>query len=205
MDWLRIVGAPALTLTLLAAGQVARGGRPRIPGPIATSVELHRAAELARTLRECRGRGAREWRPDTIVVERHSGRRRTLAFRSADGRFLESCDAIGVRIEGRRWCAASTGTLYGGRLRDPRLTLCRPRRGAPVAFIWVTPRPGARWIGIRRGRRTEVYRVAAGLPVRVSSDRNVRIKGSSATFYVRHYDARGRLILRQIVVARVAG
>jgi hypothetical protein len=138
-------------------------------------------------------------------VDRRTGRRRTLAFRSADGRFLDSCDAIGVRVEGRRWCAASTGTLYGGRLRDPRLTLCRPPAGTPVAFIWVTPRPGARWIGIRRGRHTELYRVAAGLPVRVSSDRNVRIRGSSATFFVRQYDARGRMIARQTVVARVAG
>jgi len=205
MDGLRIVGAPALALTLLAAGQAARGERPRIPGAIVTAVELHRAAELARTLRECRGRGPREWRQDTIVVDRRTGRRRTLAFRSADGRFLDSCEAIGVRIEGRRWCASSTGTLYGGRLRDPRLTLCRPRAGAPVAFIWVTPRPRARWVGIRLGRRTELYRVAAGLPVRVSSDRNVRIRGSSATFFVRQYDARGRMILRQTVLARVAG
>jgi hypothetical protein len=164
-----------------------------------------RAGEVARTLRECRGRGPREWRADTIVVERRNGRRRTLAFRSADARFLDSCDSIGVRIEGRRWCAASTGTLYLGRLRDPRLTLCQPPHGKPIAFVWVTPRPRARWIGVRQGRRIELYRVTAGLPVRVSSGRNVRIKGSSATFFVRQYDAGGRLVDRQTIVARVAG
>jgi hypothetical protein len=184
---------------------VARGEQPRVPGAIGTTVNLRRAAELAPGLRECRGRGPREWRADTIVVDRRSGRLRTLTFRSADGRFLASCDSIGARIEGRRWCGASTGTLYDGRLRDPRLTLCRPLRRKPVAFIWVTPRPRTRWVGVRQGRRTELYRVAGRLPVRVSSDRNVRIRGSSATFFVRQYDVRGRLLERATITARVAG
>ena len=205
MDGLRAVGVPVLTLTLLAAGQATRGERPRVPGATGTTVHLRRAHALARVLRECRGRGPREWRRDTIVVDRRSGRRRTLGFRSADGRFLASCDAIGVRIEGRRWCAASTGTLYGGRLRDPRLTLCRPPHGRPVAFIWVTPRLRARWVGIRQGRRTELYRVAGDLPLRVSSDRNVRIRGSTATFFVRQYGGHGQLLERQTITARVAG
>jgi len=74
-----------------------------------------------------------------------------------------------------------------------------------VAFIWVTPRPAARWIGVLHGRRVEAYRVAAGLPIRVASDRHVRIAGSSATFFVRQYDARGRLLARQTIVAHVAG
>jgi hypothetical protein len=69
----------------------------------------------------------------------------------------------------------------------------------------VTPSRPARWIGIRQGRRTEVYRVAAGLPVRVSTDRNVRIAGSSATFDVGEYDAPGRLLVRRTIVARVSG
>jgi hypothetical protein len=205
MDGLRVVGPPLFALMLLAAGHPVRGGQPRVPGAIATGVLVRRAAEIAGALRECRGRGPSEWRADTVVVDRRSGRRRTLSFRSADGRFLDSCDSIGVRIEGRRWCAAATGTLYRGRLRDPRLTLCRPASGRTVAFIWVTPSPRARWIGVVQGRRVELYRVAAGLPVRVSSDRDVRIRGSSATFFVRQYDARGHLLARQTVVARVAG
>jgi hypothetical protein len=205
MDGLRPLRAPVLALTLLAAGQAARGEQPPVSGAARTSVYVRRAGELARTLHECRGRGPREWRADTIVVDRRIGRRRTLSFRSADGRFLASCDSIGVRIEGRRWCAPSTGTLYGGRLRDPRLTLCQPAGGKPVAFIWVRPRPRTRWIGVLQGRRTDLYRVAAGLPVRVSSRRHVRIKGSSATFFVRQYDGRGRLLVRQTIAARVAG
>src|SRR6266540_2101886 len=205
MDRLRPSAALVVAITLLAAGEAARGGQPRIRNRITTTVHVRHASELARTLRECRGRGPREWRPSTTVVDRRNGKRRSLTFRSADGRSLAACDAIGVRIEGRRWCAPATGTLFGGRLRDPRLTLCQPRGGKPVAFIWVTPGPHTRWIGILRGRRTELYRVAAGLPVRVSTDRNVRIGGSSATFFVRQYDGRWKLLVRQAIVAHVAG
>ena len=192
-------------VALSAVGDVARGGQPPVPGATATIVRVLRAGQIARTLRECRGPGPREWAARTTVVERRVGARRTLAFRSADGRFLDSCESIGIRIEGRRWCAPSTGTLYRGRLRDPRLSLCQARGRKPVAFIWVTPRRHARWIGIATGRRTELYRVAAGLPVRVASGRNVHLSGSSATFFVTQYGARGRLLVRQTIVARVAG
>jgi hypothetical protein len=201
----RASAALVLVAALSAAGQVARGGGLPVRGATPTTVRVVDAAAIARTLRECRGSGPREWSARTRVVERRSGRRRTLAFRSADGRFLESCDSIGARVEGRRWCAPSTGTLFRGRLRDPRLNLCRARRGPTVAFIWVTPRPAAHWIGVLQARRVELYRVAAGLPVRVASDRHVRISGSSATFFVREYDARGRLLARRTIVARVAG
>jgi len=140
------------------------------------------------------------------VVERRLARWRSLTFRSADGRFLDGCDSIGVRIERRRWCAPSTGTLQHGRLRDPRLNLCQARGRRPVAFIWVTPLARARWIGVAEGAgRTDLYRVAAGLPVRVASGRNVHLAGSRATFFVTEYDARGHLLARRTIVARVAG
>jgi hypothetical protein len=206
MDGLTLFVPSVSAAVLLAAGHAARGGqRPPPVRGVLTGVRLHRAAELARALRACRGRGPREWRAGTLVVDRRIGRWRTLAFRTADGRFLASCDSIGAPIEGRRWCGATTGTLYGGRLRDPRLTLCDPRRGRPVAFLWVVPRPRARWVAIEERRRIELYRVAGGLPVRVASDRLVRIRGSTATFLVRQYDGRGRLLLRRTVVATVAG
>ena len=102
MDRLKRVSVLVVALTLFVAGETARGGQPRIEGAITTTVQVRRAAELDRTLRECRGRGPREWRPRTIVVDRRSGSRRTLSFRSADGRFLNSCETIGVPIEGRR-------------------------------------------------------------------------------------------------------
>jgi hypothetical protein len=202
----------ALAAATLAAGSAvptvgasARGGPPPIPGAIVTSVQVRRAGPLAATLRACRGRGPREWTPRTVVVDRRNGFRRTLVFRTSDGRSLASCDSIGVRIEGRLWCGVSSGMLYRGRLRDPRLTLCQPRSGRPVAFAWVTPRPRARWIGLLQGSRTELYRVVAGLPVRVASERNVHVSGSSATFFVRQYSATGAVLARQTIVARVAG
>ena len=206
MDGLtRALVALTAAVAVAAVGERAHGGRPPAPGALETSVRVVRAAQLGRTLRDCRGGGVRDWTPRTIVVDRRSGTRRSLGFRSADGRFVASCDAIGVRIEGRRWCAPSTGRLFGGRLRDPRLTLCQGRGTKPVAFIWVTPRPDARWIGVRRGSRIELYPVAGSLPVRVSSDRNVRVSGSRATFFVRQYDRGGRVLVRETIAARVAG
>jgi hypothetical protein len=178
---------------------------PPIRGALVTTVQVRRAADIAATLRECRGRAPRDWTMRTAVVDRRRGSRRTLTYRTPDGRSLASCDSIGVRIEGRRWCGAATGTLYGGRLGDPRLVLCEPRGGRPVAFIWVTPVRRARWVGVAAGRRAELYRVAAGLPVRISTDRNIRIRGSSATFVVRQYDRNGEVIRRRTIVARVAG
>jgi hypothetical protein len=41
--------------------------------------------------------------------------------------------------------------------------------------------------------------------VRISTDRNIRIRGSSATFVVRQYDRNGEVIRRRTIVARVAG
>jgi hypothetical protein len=192
-------------LTGLAAVALAAAAAPPIPGAQVTTVQVRRAGELAAALRECRGRAPRDWTKRTVVVDRRYGRRRTLTYRTLDGRSLASCDSIGVPIEGRPWCGAATGTLHGGRLRDPRLVLCEPRSGRPVGFIWVTPVRRARWIGVAAGARTTLYRVAAGLPVRVSTDRNVRIRGSIATFVVREYTGSGEVIRRRTIVARVAG
>jgi hypothetical protein len=207
LDGLRYLAVAVLAAwsTLLAAGERASGEPPPVPGAIVTTTSLMRASQLGPTLRECRGRGPGDWTGRTVVVDRRYGLRRSLTYRTQDGRSLASCDSIGVRIEGRPWCGAATGTLYGGQLRDPRLVLCQPGAGRPVGFIWVTPARRARWIGVVAHGRTELYRVAAGLPVRVSTDRNVRISGSQATFVVRDYAAGGGLLRRRTIVARVAG
>lgn len=190
---------------LLAAAEPVRGEPPPVPGALVTTAQVRRAAGLAATLRECRGRGPRDWTKHAVVVDRRYGPRRSLTYRTRDGRSLASCDSIGRPIEGRRWCGAATGTLYGGRLRDPRLVFCVPSSARPVAFIWVTPLRRARWIGVAAGGQTELYRVAADLPVRVSTDRNIRIRGSTATFVIRQYAANGEVIRRQRIMARVAG
>lgn len=195
----RLTGIAAVALAAVAPP-------PPIPGAVATTVQIRRAGELAATLRECRGRAARDWTRQAFVVDRRYGRRRSLTYRTLDGRSLASCDSIGIPIEGRRWCGTATGLLFDGRLRDPRLVLCEPRSARPVGFIWVTPVRRARWIGVAVGDRTMLYRVvAARLPVRVSTDRNVRVRGSTATFVVRQYAADGEVIRRQKIVARVAG
>lgn len=207
MDRLRHVAAAVLAAGAAVGGSggTARDEPPPLPGAIVTTTHVRRAQELAATLHRCRGRGPRDWADATVVVERRSGARRSLTYRTRDGRSLASCDSLGVAIEGRRWCGAATGTLYGGRLRDPRLVLCVPRSSRPVAFIWVTPARRARWIGVVAGGRTELYRVAGRLPVRVSTDRNVHIRGSTATFSVCQYAASGEVISRRTIVARVAG
>ncbi len=207
MDRLRHVAATAVAAAsaLLAAGEAARGEPPPVPGALVTSTHVRHAAQLAATLRACRGRGPRDWASRTLVVDRRYDFRRSLTYRTLDGRSLASCDSIGVAIEARRWCGAATGTLFGGRLRDPRLVLCVPPSGRPVGFIWVNPVRRARWIGVVSGSRTELYRVAGGLPVRVSTDRNVRLRGSMATFVVRQYAGDGEVVSRRRIVARVAG
>jgi hypothetical protein len=207
VDRLRQDAVAALTAVsaLLAPAETVRGGQPPVAGALVTTVQVWRAAGLAATLRECRGRGPRDWTRRTIVVDRRYGFRRSLTYRTLDRRSLASCDSVGVPIEGRRWCGAATGTLYGGRLRDPRLVLCAPPSARSVAFIWVTPVRRAAWIGVAAGGRTELYRVAVGLPVRVSTDRNVRIRGSTATFVIRQYGTNGEVIRRRRIVARVAG
>ena len=124
----RLTGIAAVALAAAAAP-------PPIPGALVTTVQVRRAGELAATLRECRGRAQRDWTKQTVVVDRRFGRRRSLTYRTLDGRSLASCDSIGVPIEGRRWCGAANGTLYGGRLRDPRLVLCEPRSGRPVGLM----------------------------------------------------------------------
>jgi hypothetical protein len=206
VDRLKHVAAAVLAAgAAVGAGGTARGEPPPLPGAIVTTAHVRRAQELDATLHRCRGRGPRDWTNATVVVDRRFGARRSLTYRTRDGRSLASCDSMGVTIEGRRWCGAATGTLYGGRLRDPRLVLCVPRSSRPVAFIWVTPARRAGWIGVVAGGRTELYRVAGRLPVRVSTDRNVHIRGSTATFFVRQYAASGEVISRRKIVARVAG
>ena len=61
--------------------------------------------------------------------------------------------------------AIAAGRLFSGKLLDPRLdVLCRDPKGRPLAYAWVEPAAGARWIGVDQGTYTEVYEVLAGYP-----------------------------------------
>jgi hypothetical protein len=122
--------------------------------------------------------------------------------------WLHGCDdSPGPREGGRRWCASSSGRLYGGRLRDPRLAIagCTAADGAPMGFAWVQPSRGARYLVVEQPGYAEVYETAAGLPVRVATTVAVSLERSSALFDLSEHDARGALIRRYELEARVAG
>jgi len=64
---------------------------------------------------------------------------------------------------------------HQGALLDPRLDiLCRDRKGRALAYAWVDPAAGVRWIGVDQGSYTEVYEVLARLPVRIASIRGIQ-------------------------------
>jgi hypothetical protein len=92
------------------------------------------------------------------------------------------------------------------RLLDPRLDLvCRDREDKALAYAWVVPVHGARWIGIDQRGYTEIYEVLGTLPVRVATRTGIDLDRSHATFLVTQYDAHGRALVRGKLEAGVAG
>jgi hypothetical protein len=115
---------------------------------------------------------------------------------------VTACDGTGAPAA---WCGSSFGRLYLGRLRDPRLDIggCL-HAGAPIAFAWIDPGPGTRYVAVVQPGYAEVYEAAGGLPVRVTT-RDVRADSSGASFQFTEHDARGRLLRRAQVDAVPAG
>ena len=104
------------------------------------------------------------------------------------------------------WCGNPAGLLYHAKLLDPRLdVLCRDRKGRPLAYAWVEPVAGVRWIGVDQGSYTEIYEVLAGLPVRIASARGVQPGRARATFDVTQYDSHGKELVKGKLEAQVAG
>ena len=135
-------------------------------------------------------------------------RRESHLPRSLAGRHLQSCDGGSDPTGERRppWCGRSVGRLYGGRLLDPRLDiLCRDRDGRRLAYAWVEPVAGSHWIGVDQGSYTEMYEVAAGLPVRIATRRGIDEDAATATFELTQYGVHGRELLRSSLEAAVAG
>jgi hypothetical protein len=145
---------------------------------------------------------------DAVVVERIGVLGESLTFADRNRTTLHSCDG-GIDPAGEHtppWCNGSTGLLRAGKLLDPRLDIvCRDRRGTPLAYVWVEPVAGARWIGVDQGSYTEIYEVLAGLPVRVAGTRHVELERACGSFEVTQYDLSGRQLLRGLLVASVAG
>ena len=147
-------------------------------------------------------------RNDAVVVERVGVFGESLTFTDADHKTLYGCDG-GTDAAGERkppWCGNPAGRLIKGKLVDPRLdVLCRDPKGRPLAYAWVEPAVGARWIGVDQDRYTEIYEVLAGLPVRVASARGVQPSRARATFDVTQYDKDGRELIKGKLEAQVAG
>ena len=153
-----------------------------------------------------RGRG-RDTQASGQLVERIGVANESVTFRGPSGRSVSGCDnSPGPREGSRRWCGGAYGVLYGGRLRDPRLDiLCTTGDGRPMGFAWIEPDAKAGYIAVKQPGYTEVYEVAAGLPVRIATTTGVEIEGSHATFDLSQHDSNGRLIRKYRLDARVAG
>ena len=145
---------------------------------------------------------------DVPVVERIGVFAESLTFADRRSSTIHSCDG-GVDPAGERhlpWCGGSAGRLVAGRLLDPRLDVaCRDRNGRPLAYAWVVPSKGIRWIGVDQGRYTEVYEVLGRLPVRIATDRGIDLARSRAAFVVTQYDAHGKALIKGRLEAGVAG
>jgi len=190
----------------LLDGQAAAEFRP-IDGSVVTQTRVVRAAFLGARFADCVSDRS-SFPPTTLVVERIGVFGQSLTFRDRDGQHLHSCDG-GFDPTGERpalWCGRSVGRLYDGRLLDPRLDiLCRDARGRRLAYAWVVPVAGSHWIGVDQGSYTELYEVAAGLPVRVATRHAIDADAAKATFALTQNGIRGNQLLRGKLEAAVAG
>lgn len=175
---------------------------------VLTRVRVLRASELGEREHACLRRFRPEFSvpPGTIVVERTGELGASLTLRDVTRHVLLGCDRTDRPTgDDGPWCDRSVGRLYSGHLRDPRVDiLCRGRTRERIGFGWVEPGVETRWIAVRGSGRTEIYKVAASLPVRLTTT-DVAVETSSATFDLREYDAHGKEVRRQRLDASVAG
>jgi hypothetical protein len=176
---------------------------------VSTSVTVTRAAEVnaGSTAAYCLQQGWDD-RPFGPIVVRVGVSGESVTFRNRSRRGLYGCDnSEGPREENRRWCGSAFGQLDGGHLRDPRLDMgsCTTRDGGLLGFAWIEPSRGARYVVVQEPTYAEVYEVAGGSPVRVTTTRDVEIEGSRAAFDISEHESDGELIRRYRLEARVAG
>jgi hypothetical protein len=170
---------------------------------IATEVRIvdstaARRSRIARCLT-----GASERPAPGTIVERTGVNGSTVTFRTASGQDVVACDGTFRRS----WCGRALGHLHDGHLLDPRLDLagCSTAAGDPLAFAWIEPGSGTRFVAIEQSGYVEVYEVAGRLPVRVTTTRDIDSETSSARFVVSEHDATGRRLRSYTLDARVAG
>ena len=180
-------------------------------GPVAGSVmtvgRVLDGTTLGNRFTSCRPVGAGIGN-DSVVVERIGVFGESLTFADAGHKTLYGCDG-GIDAAAERkppWCGHPAGLLFHGTLLDPRLdVLCRDRANRPLAYAWVEPAAGVRWIGVDQGDYTEIYEVLAGLPVRIASARGVLPGRARASFDVTQYDSHGKELVKGRLEAQVAG
>jgi hypothetical protein len=214
----RLMRNVAVAAAVLAAGCGHGGGRPArlldgrpaahfrpVPDSVVGAARVLERADVD----DCLSGADRAKVPaETLVVERIGVDSRSLTFANRAQTRVYACDG-GIDAAGERappWCAAVFGELVDGRLLDPRLdVVCRDRARRPLAYAFVEPVAGARWIGIRQEGYVELYEVLAGLPVRVAGTRGVDVEDARATLEVAQYDAEGRELVHGTLEAAVAG
>jgi hypothetical protein len=214
----RLMRNVAAAAAVLAAGCGHGGGRPArlldgrpaahfrpVPDSVVGAARVLERADVD----DCLSGADRAKVPaETLVVERIGVDSRSLTFANRAQTRVYACDG-GIDAAGERappWCAAVFGELVDGRLLDPRLdVVCRDRARRPLAYAFVEPVAGARWIGIRQEGYVELYEVLAGLPVRVAGTRGVDVEDARATLEVAQYDAEGRELVHGTLEAAVAG
>ena len=176
---------------------------------VATTVVVVDAGRTASTTRAAQClRRARDHAAVGPVVVRVGVSGESVTFRASSGQSLIACDRAATASEERRvWCGIAVGRFGHGRLRDPRLDLagCRNKAADPVAFAWVEPGRATQYLTVSQPGFTEVYRVAAGLPVRITTTSGVDQERSRTSFRVTEHDGNGRLLRAYTLDARVAG
>lgn len=214
----RLTRAALVLAAALLTGCDNGGGRPErllygepaqelapVPHSVISISRVLDGTTLGRRFTSCRPDGVRS---DTPVVERIGVFSESLTFADAGRKTMYACDG-GVDPAGERrlpWCGSAAGLLANGKLLDPRLdVLCRDRKGRPIAYAWVEPAAGVRWVGVAQGGYTELYEVVRGFPVRIATARSVEPGRARATFDVAQYDAHGTVLVKGKLEAAVAG
>jgi hypothetical protein len=113
----------------------------------------------------------REHVPRSPIVRRVGIAGASVTYRTSSGRALVACDGTDLSADhDQTWCGVALGRMRGEHLLDPRLDFasCRTQSDVPVAFAWVEPGPRTRYVAVDHEGFVEMYRVVAGLPVRVA-------------------------------------
>ena len=146
-------------------------------------------------------------RPFGAIVVRVGVSGESVTFRDQSRRGLYGCDnSEGPREEDRSWCGGAFGPLYADHLRDPRLDLgaCTTRDDRPLGFAWIEARPDVEYVVVEQSGYAEVYPVAGGLPIRVTTS-DVEHERSRAAFEVSEHRSDGTRIHNYRLEASVAG